>query len=197
MRDCKHAVWNTEAKNNTFWSNLWNLVSNSLWSKSKEKRHRNHRIQLSTKLRQKMTVLSHTGKTIGTTFTFRNKHPLKNSVINPMKIQFFERRGFCTQQLPSEKKKFTLSTRLSKRRKRRKPTENEKKREEKENEWYLKKQLQNRFCSKFLEWNCFQELTPYQVFRDKVPVTTRHRHQATGSQMKASEIKPKNWIAWL
>ena len=46
-----------------------------------------------------------------------------------MKIQFFERRGFCTQQLPSEKKMFTLSTRLSKRRKNRKTYGEHEKRE--------------------------------------------------------------------
>ena len=71
-----------------------------------------------------MTVRSHTGKTIGTTFTFKNKHPLKNSVINPMKIHFFERRGFCTQRSPSEKKCLRFRHGYQKDGKVEKPTEN-------------------------------------------------------------------------
>ena len=113
-----------------------------------------------------------------------------------MKIQFLKDVDFALNSCLPKKNVYAFDTIIKKTEKTETYGEH-KKREEKENEWYLKKQLQSRFCSKFLESNCFQELTPYQVLRDKVPVTTRHRQQATGSQMKASEIKPRNWIAWL
>ena len=78
-----------------------------------------------------MSILFLNWKTIRFTSTFKNEHPQKNSVINPMRIQIFEKRWFCTQQLPSEKNsKFTFSTWLSERRKRRKTYGEHEKREE-------------------------------------------------------------------
>ena len=101
------------------------------WSNSKEKGTATIGDSFQQNYVKKMTILFLNWKnTIRTTFTFKNEHPQKNSVINPMRIQFFEKRGICTQQLPSEKNsKFMFSTRLSERRKRRKTYGEHEKRE--------------------------------------------------------------------
>ena len=95
------------------------------WSNSKEKGTATIGDSFQQNYVKKMTILFLNWKnTNGTTFTFKNKHPLKNSVINLMKIQFFERRGFCTQQLPSEKKCLRFRHGYQKDGKIEKPTEN-------------------------------------------------------------------------
>ena len=79
-----------------------------------------------------MTILFLNWKnTIRITFTFKNEHPQKNSVINPMKIHFLKNVGFAlNSSLPEKNPEFTFSTWLSDRRKRRKTYGEHEKREE-------------------------------------------------------------------
>ena len=68
------------------------------WSKSKEKGTATKAIGDSFQQNyvKKMTILFlHWKNRIRITFTFKNEHPQKNSVFNPMRIQFLKNFGFA------------------------------------------------------------------------------------------------------